>query len=144
MPKVYIATDHAGFELKNKLVPYIGTLGYEVEDLGAFGLNEDDDYPDLITPCAQAVLGSQAVGIILGGSGQGEAMVANRVPGIRAAVFYGGPLELVRLAREHNDANMLSLAARFVSEKEAYEAVSVFLSTEFSGESRHVRRIHKF
>lgn len=143
--RIYIATDHAGFELKNALIPYIDSLGHEVEDMGAAILDPEDDYPELIGPCAEKMANeSGSLGIILGGSGQGEAMVANRRKGIRAAVFYGGNLELVRLAREHNDANVLSLGARFVSEDEAKEAVKIFLETQFSGEPRHVRRIAEF
>jgi ribose 5-phosphate isomerase B len=156
MPKIYIATDHAGYALKEVLVPYIGTLGYEVEDVGAYSLDANDDYPDLIMPCAKKVAeDAGSIGVILGASGQGEAMVANRVPGIRAAVFYGAPaseqqdaaghvLDLVASARAHNDANMLSLGARFITEEEAKEAVKTFLSTPFSHEERHVRRIAKF
>ena len=160
--KVYIATDHTGFVLKNTLVEYLrDTLLYDVEDLGAHELHPDDDYPDLIRPCAVKVASEKgALGIILGGSGQGEAMVANREKGARAAVFYGQSratgavdaegapsldgFDIVRLAREHNDANLLSLAARFVSEEDAKEAVRIFLETPFTGMERHVRRIGKF
>ena len=156
MPKVYLASDHAGYALKEALVPYIGTLGYEVEDMGAHTLDEGDDYPDFITPCAQRVASETgSFGIILGASGQGEAMAANRVAGVRAAVFYGGPssaqqdaagntLSLIASVRTHNDANILSLGARFVTEVEAKDAVSAFLTTPFSGEARHTRRISKF
>jgi ribose 5-phosphate isomerase B len=162
MRKIFIATDHAGYPLKEALVPYIGSLGYEVEDLGAHELSPEDDYPLLIKPCADAVAASNgsALGIIIGSSGQGEAMVANRVPYIRASVFYGevkapGNVEeegtpatdgfdIVRLARKHNDANMLSLAARFMSEETAKKAVELFLSTPFSSEERHQRRITEF
>ncbi len=146
---IYIATDHAGFELKNKLIPFIEDLGYTVTDCGADEYNETDDYPDFISKVALEV--SKAVennkvsnrGIILGGSGQGEAMVANRVKGVRAMVYYGGDIEIVRLGREHNDANILSLAARFVSEEEAKTAVQIFLETPFSEAKRHIRRINK-
>lgn len=156
MPKVYLASDHAGFALKEALAPYIGMLGYEIEDMGAYEKAEDDDYPDYIIPCAQAVAADPgSFGIVLGASGQGEAMAANRVPGVRAAVFYGSPmtvqtdavgreLSLIASVRMHNDANILSLGARFVSEDEAKDAVSTFLSTTFTGEERHVRRIAKF
>lgn len=145
MPKVYFATDHAGFPLKEELVPYVVSLGYEVEDLGAHELDGLDDYPDLIAPAASRVAHEpDSLAIILGGSGQGEAMVANRTPGARAAVYYGGPLELVQLAREHNNANLLSLGARFLDRELARQAVALFLETPFSGEERHVRRIAKF
>ena len=159
--KVFIATDHTGFILKNVLLEYVrDALLYEVEDLGAYELNPEDDYPDYVVPCAQKVAEEGALGIIIGGSGQGEAMAANRVRGARAAVFYGKikaqgainaegapPLDgcdIVRLAREHNDANLLSLGARFISEEDAKEAVRIFLETPFSGSERHVRRIGKF
>jgi len=152
--RIYIASDHAGFELKNKLIPYIGSLGHEVVDMDAHEFDPNDDYPDFIAPCAEKVAAEwragsagappSALGVILGASGQGEAMVANRQKGIRAAVFYGGNLELVRLAREHNDANILSLGARFVVEKEAKEAVELFLKTSFSKDERHIRRVAKF
>lgn len=142
--RIYIGSDHAGFELKQKLVSFVESLGHEVIDKGAFALNEHDDYPDFVVPVAEEVAkDSSSRGIILGGSGQGEAIAANRVSGARAAVFYGGPLDIVELSREHNDANILSLGARFVSEGEAETAVQLWLETEFSGDERHARRIKK-
>lgn len=142
--KIFIGTDHAGFELKQKLVPFLQSLGHEVVDFGADEYKEGDDYPDFIAPVAKAVSADSAVrGIILGGSGQGEAMVANRFPHVRAAVYYGGTLDIVRLSREHNDANILSLGARFLTEEEAKGVVNLWLNTPFSGEERHVRRIEK-
>lgn len=141
---VFLAADHAGFELKQALIPYIGTLGHEAVDLGAQEYAPEDDYPDFITPCALRVAEEGGMGIILGGSGQGEAMAANRVAGIRAAVFYGGDPEFVRLTREHNDANILSLGARFLTEEDAKAAVALFLATPFSHDERHIRRIGKF
>lgn len=166
MPKIFIVSDHAGFTLKNALTKHIRMLGYEVEDVGVHALNPEDDYPDFITPCARKVAeenardGDAARGIVIGGSGQGEAMCANRVPGIRAAVFYG-PMRVtaaldieggrsedgydaVRLPRRHNNANILSIGARFVSGDEADEAVRIFLETPFSGSPRHIRRLAKF
>ena len=145
MPRVYFASDHAGFDLKNALVAHMKTLGYEVEDLGAHTLDQDDDYPDFVTPLAQRVAGEPGTfGIIIGGSGQGEAMAANRVIGVRGAEWYGGTTDVVRLAREHNNANILSLGARFVSVEQASEAVHLFLKTPFSSEVRHARRLAKF
>ena len=164
--KVFLASDHAGFALKNALAEHIRILGYEVEDMGAYAQNPEDDYPDFMTPLAQKVAeenarGTDAArGIIVGGSGQGEAMCANRVRGIRAAVFYG-PMRVtaaldieggrsedgfdpVRLARRHNDANVLAIGTRFVSGDEADEAVRIFLETPFSDSPRHMRRIAKF
>jgi ribose 5-phosphate isomerase B len=144
--KVYFAADHAGFELKNTLLAFVrDELGYEVEDCGAYTLEPDDDYPLFVKKAAEAVSKDSAVckGIILGGSGQGEAMVANRYNDVRAAVYYGGVMDIVMLSRQHNDANMLSLGARFMNEHEAKEAVQLWLLTEFSGEERHVRRIQQ-
>ena len=160
--KIYLAGDHAGFRLKTALLEHLPMLGHEVEDFGPMNLDPDDDYPDYVTPLAQKIAQEpEALGIILAGSGQGEAMCANRVPGVRAAVFYGtiptnGPLDaeggrsedgfdIVRLARHHNNANILSIGARFVSPQDADEAVRIFLSTDFDeSEARHVRRLGKF
>ena len=143
MTRIHLATDHAGYELKNKIMDYLVGLGYEVSDHGAFEYNETDDYPDFVSKAAQAVSEDPEnnIGIIFGGSGEGEDMVADKFPHVRAAVYYGGNLEIVKLAREHNDANVLSIGARFVAEDEAKEAVKLFLETPFSAEERHVRRI---
>ncbi len=147
--KIYLGADHAGFELKQKIKQFLEQAGHEAVDLGAFSLDQNDDYPDFITPVAHAVAhdlveGVESKGIIFGGSGQGEAMAANRVDGVRAAVFYGAPLDIIKLSREHNNANILSIGARFVSEEEAFAAVKLWLETSFSGDERHVRRIMKF
>ena len=113
--KIHLATDHAGLELKEKVKLYLSDLNYEVIDHGAYEYDALDDYPDFIFPCANAVSNDpESKGIILGGSGQGEAMAANRIKGCRAAVFYSGPKEIVTLSREHNNANILSLGARFM------------------------------
>lgn len=142
--KVYIGSDHAGFELKNQLVLFLGQAGHNVTDMGPLHMNAEDDYPDILRPVAEVVAGEPgSFGIVLGGSGQGEAIVANRVRGARAALYDGGPLEGVKLSREHNDANILAIGARLVSEQDAMHAVTLFLSTRFSGESRHIRRIKK-
>lgn len=143
---VVLASDHAGFHLKEHLREWLEGQGAKVEDYGPSTLDPHDDYPVLLFPAVRRVRvlregGVRAFGVVLGGSGQGEAIVANKVPGIRAAVFYGGLMDIVRLAREHNDAWVLSLGARFLSVQEAQEAVATFLSTPFSGEERHVRRI---
>ena len=142
---IHIGTDHAGFELKNKLVEYLNKLGHEITDHGAFSYDPNDDYPDFIAPVAHAVsMDMNSLGIILGGSGQGEAMNANRFAEVRAIEYYGGEIEIVKLGREHNNANILSLGARFVTDDEAYEAVRVFIETEFSGDERHIERLSKF
>ncbi|MDE2079078.1 MAG: RpiB/LacA/LacB family sugar-phosphate isomerase [Patescibacteria group bacterium] len=153
--KVYFASDHAGFELKAKLIEHVRELGYEAEDCGALTYDADDDYPDFIAPCAKKVaadLGS--FGIVLGASGQGEAMCANRVKGARCALYYGAPakeqtdmdgneLDMIASTRAHNDANMLSLGGRFLLDDEAKAAVEKFLATPFSNAERHLRRIKK-
>ena len=140
---IHIATDHAGLELKEKVKSYLFKLDYEVVDHGAFEYDALDDYPDFIFPCAEAVSNdSKSKGIILGGSGQGEAMAANRVKGVRAAVFYNGSDEIIKLSRQHNDANILSLGARFMSDQEMYKIIELWLSTDFES-GRHKRRIEK-
>ena len=141
--KIHLATDHAGLELKEKVKLYLSDLDYEVIDHGAYKYDALDDYPDFIFPCANAVSNDpESKGIILGGSGQGEAMAANRVKGIRAAVFYNGPDEIIKLSRQHNNANILSLGARFMSTEEMYKVIEVWLSTKFES-GRHQRRIEK-
>ena len=157
--KIYIASDHAGFYLKKQLIQYLELKGYEVEDMGAYEMNEADDYPDFIIPCAQKVSSDTgSVGIVIGGSGQGEAIAANKVKGIRAAVYYGGPsthltnsvqassgqagAQIPKLAREHNNANVLSLGARFMSSDDAKKAVTAWLDAKFEG-GRHKKRIDK-
>lgn len=152
--KIYLASDHAGFELKNSIAAMLREEGHDVEDCGNTQEDSEDDYPDFVFPAARAVAADPSSrGIVFGGSGQGEAMAANRIPGVRAAVYYGcghgvdtpcpQPIEIVRLSREHNDANVLSLGARFLSPDEAREAVTLWLATPFSGEERHIRRLHK-
>jgi len=142
--KVYLATDHAGFELKEEIKGFLQGAGYEVEDCGAYELDEFDDYPDFISKAAKAVSRDlNSKGIILGGSGQGEAIVANKIPGVRAVVYYGYAEEMPKLTRQHNDSNILSLGARFLSAEEAIKAVKLFLETSFTGEERHVRRLEK-
>ena len=139
--KIYLGTDHAGFELKEKIKAYLRVQEHQVEDQGAFELNPADDYPDFIKVVAKLVAADHnSRGIIFGGSGQGEAMCANRYQYVRATVFAGGSLDLVRLAREHNNGNILSLGARFISFDEAKAAIDLWLKTPFSGEDRHVRR----
>ena len=141
--KIHIATDHAGLELKNNIKHYLEEKGHQVHDHGAHQFDPLDDYPDFIFPCANAVSNDpESKGIILGGSGQGEAMAANRVKGVRAAVFYNGPDEIIKLSRQHNNANILSLGARFMSEEEMYKIIEVWLSTDFES-GRHQRRIEK-
>lgn len=142
--KIFIGGDHAGFELKEKIKNFLIEQGYQVEDMGAFKLDDNDDYPDFIIPVANAVsLNENSFGIVLGGSGQGEQIVANKIDRVRAIEYYGGGLNIVKLGREHNNANVLSLGARFVNEQEAMEAIKIFLNTKFSEEERHERRIEE-
>ena len=142
--KIFLGADHAGFELKEHIKKYLLDSGIEVVDEGAHKFDPEDDYPDFIEPAAEKVANdSDSRGIIFGGSGQGEAIAANKVKGIRAAVYYGGNMEIARLSRTHNDANILSLGARFLAKEEAVEAVKLWLETDFSNEARHARRIRK-
>ena len=142
---VLLGSDHAGFSLKNTVKDFLLAEGFKVEDQGAFTLDEGDDYPDLIRIVARRVASSPEdfVGIIFGGSGQGEAIVANRLPGVRAVVYYGGSSEIIKLSRQHNDANILSIGARFVTAEEVLPLIKLWLTTPFSGEDRHERRIKK-
>jgi len=147
--RIYFASDHAGFELREFLMDEMreefGSTA-EIIDCGNGVFDEVDDYPDFILPMAQKVASDNgSFGIAIGGSGQGEAMVANRVLGARAAVFYAGDRgdEIIKLSRGHNNANILSIGARFVSESEALHATLLWLYTPFSGEERHMRRIAK-
>lgn len=143
--KIFLGTDHAGFELKEKIKQWLDEWGYDFEDLGAFSFDAQDDYPDFIDPVAKKVEEDPEnnKGIVLGGSGQGEAIVANRHKGVRATVYAARELdlELVRLMREHNNSNVLSLGARFVLEDDAKQVVKFWLETPFPGEERHKRRI---
>ena len=141
--KIYIAADHAGFELKNHLKDQLLADGYDLEDCGAFDFDPLDDYPDFIIPAAEKVADhTNSRGIMIGGSGQGEAMAANRILGVRAAVYYDGPLDIIRLSRLHNNANILSLGARFLSTKRATEIIKIWMAEEFEG-GRHENRIIK-
>ena len=141
--KIVLATDHAGFDLKNHVKDYLTKKGYQIEDFGAYEYNSNDDYPDFIMPAARVVGSSKnTFGIIFGGSGQGEAMAANRVKSVRAVVYYDGPIKIVELSRMHNDANILSLGARFLSKEKVIEVIELWLKTPFEGE-RHLQRINK-
>lgn len=140
--KVFLAADHAGFALKEKVRAFLTREGYEVKDCGAYELNKEDDYPDFVYEAARKVaLDGTNRGIVFAKSGGGESIVANKVRGIRAVLGFNR--ENVTLARTHNDANVLSLGSSFVSEEEAKDLVKLFLETPFSNEERHVRRIEK-
>ena len=138
--RIAIAADHAGYHLKEKLKGYLKDEGYSVYD---FGTDSDMsvDYPDYICPAARSVAeGKQHLGIVLGGSGNGEAMAANKIKGIRCALCFND--ESARLAKEHNDANLISIGARMVSELTAISIVATWLQSKFEG-GRHVQRIEK-
>jgi ribose 5-phosphate isomerase B len=143
--KIYLATDHAGFVLKEEVKMYLEEKGMDVADCGALTLEEGDDYPAYMALASERVqqdaMHEPSCAIIFGGSGQGEAIVANRYRHVRAIVYAGGNLELVKLGREHNDANVLSIGARFVTTQEALQAIDLFLSTPFSHLERHADRI---
>lgn len=158
--KIALSTDHAGFEKLKQLKEFLSDAGHECVNFGPKSYDSEDDYPDFIRPAAEAVAkGECEVGIIFGGSGQGEAMTANRVKGVRCAVYYGAAkaveavdagghsaadeYEILRLSRQHNNANMLSLAGRFLNNDSIELAVSIWLNTPFTSEERHSRRIAK-
>ncbi|MFA6300751.1 MAG: RpiB/LacA/LacB family sugar-phosphate isomerase [Candidatus Paceibacterota bacterium] len=153
--RIYIGTDHAGYVLKEKLVSVLKIQGHEVIDEGAYSYNEGDDYPDFCSKVARAVSSdihdsTRVRGIILGGSGEGEAITANRFPYVRAVVYYGKSTPVVEdesgilaRSRAHNDANVLSLGARYFTEESMMEVVNYWLGAKFSGDERHVRRLKK-
>ena len=138
--RVYLGSDHAGFELKTRLIEWLAGAGYEPVDCGHEAYAPDDDYPPYVMRAAQGVISHPgSLGIVIGGSGNGEQIAANKIPGIRAAVAWTD--ETAQLARQHNDANVLSLGARQYAIEEAVGFAKVFVSTPFSGEPRHARRL---
>ncbi len=161
--KIAVTTDHTGLAYGgafDELKKFIESLGHKCVDFGPKNLDMHDDYPDFMFPAARAVVdGACQLGIIMGGSGQGEAMAANRIKGARCAVFYGpavaktaidaegnmsdDPYEILRLSRQHNHANILSLSARFLSLHEMKQAIQIWLETDYSVEERHKRRVNK-
>ncbi len=139
---IYLGADHAGFEMKEEIKKMLVAAGHKAVDKGAHALDLGDDYPQYMRAVAEDVMWYKgSFGILFGGSGQGEAIVTNRIPGIRTAVYYGGQKEIITLSREHGDANILSLGARFLTIDEAKEAVTLWLNTKFSGDERHIRRL---
>lgn len=138
--RVHIGTDHAGFELKNRLIEVLRSKGHEVSDHGAFEYNALDDYPPFCIATGESVVADPgSLGIVIGGSGNGEQIAANKVKGVRAALVWNE--DTARLARAHNDANVISVGARQHSEDELIALIDVFLAEPFSGEERHARRI---
>lgn len=142
---IFLASDHAGFELKKEIISFLKNSKIKYKDMGPYIYDSQDDYPDYIIPAAQKVAKNpqKHKAIILGMSGQGEAIAANKVKGIRAIVYYGGPKEILVLSRIHNNANVLSIGARFLSKKQVKEIIKLWLKTDFPKEKRHLRRINK-
>ncbi len=142
--RVHIGTDHAGFEFSKRIVTTLSGLGYTVIDHGPTAFDAEDDYPHFCIETAEGVVtdlanGKNALGIVLGGSGNGEQMAANKVPGIRAALVWN--LSIAKLARQHNDANVIAIGARQHSDREVLAFIETFLTEPFSEDPRHVRRI---
>ena len=138
--RVYLGSDHAGYELKVHLVGALGLQGYEVVDVGPAKFDPDDDYPAFCFHTgARVVADPGSLGVVIGGSGNGEQIAANKVPGVRAALAWN--LDTARLGREHNDANVVAVGARMHSLDEATRLVERFVTTPFSGDARHARRI---
>jgi ribose 5-phosphate isomerase B len=138
--RVYLGSDHAGYELKQRLAEHLTAAGHEVVDCGPHVFDAEDDYPPFVLLAATRVAADPgSAGIVIGGSGNGEAIAANKVRGIRAGLAFSD--DTARLTREHNDANVLSLGARMYDEETALRFADIFLSTSFSGDERHVRRI---
>ena len=138
--RVYLGSDHAGFELKAAIIAWLGQAGHEAVDCGPASYDPEDDYPVYVLRAAEGVTGDPgSLGVVIGGSGNGEQIAANKVPGVRAALAW--TVETAKLARQHNDANVLSLGAREYSVEDALSFTKVFLETPFSGEPRHARRL---
>jgi ribose 5-phosphate isomerase B len=138
--RVYLGSDHAGLELKTAIVTWLGEAGHEAVDCGPAVYDPEDDYPVYVIRAAQGVVGDPgSLGIVIGGSGNGEQIAANKVPGIRAALAW--TMETAQLAREHNDANVLSLGARMYPSADGVGFAKIFVATPFSGQARHARRL---
>lgn len=150
---IYLGSDHRGYNLKEKIKNWLAEWGYDFQDMGASSYDEQDDYPDFVKPVAEKVSADpNAMGIILGGSGQGEAIVANRYNNVRAVVYYGGAEEIVKITRLHNNSNVLSIGAAWgdtvsestpLGEEQVKRAIKLWLDTDFLSAPRHVRRIAK-
>lgn len=138
--RVHLGTDHAGFELKNRVVEHLCAQGHDVVDHGAHEFDALDDYPAYCFAAAEAVVGEPgSLGIVIGGSGNGEQIAANKVRGVRCALAWS--VQTAKLAREHNNANVMGIGGRMHSDAEALEIIDAFLAEPFSGDARHQRRI---
>ena len=141
--KIYLSGDHAGFKLKEKIKKFLDSKKLRWVDFGPLEYHSNDDYPDFVMPLAKKISHEKnSRGIIIAGSGQGEAIAVNKIKGIRAALYHGGGAKIVEASKIHNNANILSFGARFVTEREAKKAIEIFLETKFAG-GRHLRRIKK-
>jgi ribose 5-phosphate isomerase B len=140
--RIHIGSDHAGLDFKNELITHLVMNGHDVTDHGPYEYDALDDYPDFCIPCAQAVAkDATSMGIVLGGSGNGEQMAANKVTGIRAALVWS--IETAKLAREHNNANVIAVGGRMHESDFVKQLIDTFIATPFPGDDRHVRRIEK-
>ena len=142
--KIHIGTDHAGLDFKNIITQHLTQQGHQVTDHGAYEFNPEDDYPAFCIATAEAVMadeadGNQSLGVVFGGSGNGEQIAANKVTGIRAALVWNE--DTAKLARQHNNANVISIGARQHTQEEALHLIDLFINEPFSGDERHVRRI---
>jgi ribose 5-phosphate isomerase B len=138
--RVYLGSDHAGFELKAALISHLVAAGHDPVDCGPFAYDAEDDYPPFCFETAERVVADPgSLGVVIGGSGNGEQIAANKVSGTRVALAYN--TETATLARQHNDANLLGVGARMHTEDEALSIVDIFLATPFSQDPRHARRI---
>jgi ribose 5-phosphate isomerase B len=150
--KIFVGSDHAGYGLKEKLVESLKGAGHEVVDKGALEYNEGDDYPDFVIPVAEEVSKNpdNSRGIILGATGQAEAFTANKFPHVRAVVYYGksecvvdDEADVIIRSREHNNSNILSLGARYLTEEDMLKTVNIWIDTVYTGTEKHVRRLAK-
>jgi ribose 5-phosphate isomerase B len=140
--RIHIGSDHAGLDFKNELITHLVVNGHDVTDHGPYEFDALDDYPDFCIPCAEAVAkDASSLGIVLGGSGNGEQIAANKVKGVRAALVWS--IETAKLAREHNNANVISLGQRLHDADFVKQLIDTFIATKFPGDERHVRRIDK-
>ena len=150
MKKIYLAADHGGFKLKRQVEAFLIKKGFTVKDFGAFEYHPRDDYPDFVIPVAKRISQEHAkkrpnsLAIIFGGSGQGEAMCANRFKNVRATVYYDHDKKILEVSKKHNNANILSIGARFVDKKTLEKDILFWINTKFSGKDRYKRRQKKY
>lgn len=149
--KIVIASDHAGFELKKYLIENLKERKFDIVDMGPYEYDENDDYPDYIKKVGQYISENNKTeefrGIVIGGSGQGENICVNKFLNVRSALIYGNDIvlntEIAKLSRQHNNANVLSLGARFIEKENAFKLIQIWLEEKFSNDERHIRRLLK-